>query len=116
MSDLHATVSSSLAERYEALAALVREQVEPMSDEQFWRKPLSETQRPAKQDVLRHFDEAVAVVLRAIRAQSEADWLKAYTARREEDAGNRFNIFLRCATRLDLDVGQLIYLRYQLEG
>jgi uncharacterized damage-inducible protein DinB len=153
MSDLHATVSSSLAERYEALAAKIRELVAPLSDEQFWRKPFrfgnscghlllhltgnlnyyigteilgtgylrdrdlefSETQRPAKQEVLRRFDEAVTLVLRAIRTQSEADWSKAYTARREEDAGNRFNIFLRCATHLHLHMGQLIYVRYQLE-
>jgi hypothetical protein len=53
--------------------------------------------------------------LLAIRVQSEAGWSKPYAARREDDAGNRFNIFLRCATHLHLHVGQLIYLRYQLE-
>jgi hypothetical protein len=33
---------------------------------------------------------------------------------REEDAANRFNIFLRCATHLHLHVGQMIYLQYAL--
>jgi len=63
---------------------------------------------------LRNFDRAIEVVLRAIHAQSEEDWSKSYTAAREEDASNRFNIFLRCATHLHHHVGQMVYLCFEL--
>src|SRR5438876_11639453 len=68
-----------------------------------------------KNQVLKNFDGAIEVVLRAIRTQSESDWTKAYTATREDDAGNRFNIFLRCATHLHHHVGQMVYLCFELE-
>jgi uncharacterized damage-inducible protein DinB len=77
-------------------------------------REFSETQRPSKEEVLKRFDQAIVVVLRAIREQSEEDWSKSYTAMREEDAGNRFNIFLRCATHLHHHLGQMIYLGYEL--
>jgi hypothetical protein len=78
-------------------------------------REFAEPEHAPKQEVLRRFDEAMSVVLRAIRAQSAEDWSKAYTAAREEDAGNRFNIFLRCATHLHHHVGQMIYLCYELK-
>jgi DinB superfamily len=78
-------------------------------------REFSETARPPKQDVMKRFAEAVAMVARTARAQSEADWAQKYTAVREEDAENRFNIFLRCATHLHLHVGQMIYLQFELK-
>jgi hypothetical protein len=33
---------------------------------------------------------------------------------REEDADNRFNIFLRCASHLHHHVGQMMYLQKEL--
>ena len=77
-------------------------------------REFSEAARPAKSDVLKRFGEAVAMVARTARGQSGDDWGKNYTAMREEDAANRFNIFLRCATHLHLHVGQMIYLQYAL--
>ena len=74
-----------------------------------------ETARPSKHEVMNRFAETVAMVARAARAQSEADWGQKYTAVREEDAQNRFNIFLRCATHLHLHVGQMIYLHFELK-
>ena len=74
-----------------------------------------ETDRPPKSAVMKRFDDAVAVVLRAIAAQSEQDWSKPYTAAREEDAGNRFNLFLRCATHMHHHVGQMVYLCYEMK-
>ena len=79
-------------------------------------REFAEVERPPKEAVLKRFDDAVAVVLRAITAQSADDWSRPYTALREDDAGNRFNIFLRCATHLHLHVGQMIYLGYALKG
>jgi hypothetical protein len=74
----------------------------------------TEAARPEKALVIKRFNDSVAMVARAARAQSEEDWGKSYTAMREEDAANRFNIFLRCATHLHLHVGQMIYLQYAL--
>lgn len=78
-------------------------------------REFSETERPSKTDVMKRFAEAVAMVARTARAQSDADWGQKYTAAREEDAENRFNIFLHCATHLHLHVGQMIYLQFELK-
>jgi hypothetical protein len=149
---LNETVGVGFAKRYEGLGARVQELAEPLSDEQFWRKPFafgnsfghlvlhltgnlnyyigteiagtgyardrdrefSEAARPAKSEVMGRFSETVAMVARTARAQSTEDWSRSYTAMREEDAANRFNIFLRCATHLHLHVGQMIYLQFAL--
>jgi hypothetical protein len=70
--------------------------------------------RPAKADVMHRFDAAVTMVVNTIAAQSPADWSRDYTAQRE-DATNRFDILLRCATHFHLHVGQMIYLTYALK-
>jgi hypothetical protein len=77
-------------------------------------REFAEPDRPPKDTVMKRFDDAVAIVLRALAAQSEADWSRPYTAVRE-DAGNRFNLFLRCATHLHHHVGQMVYLGYELK-
>jgi hypothetical protein len=77
-------------------------------------REFSEAAPPAKDEVLKRFADAVAMVARAARAQAESDWGKPYKAVREEDAENRFNIFLRCATHLHLHVGQMLYLQFEL--
>jgi uncharacterized damage-inducible protein DinB len=77
-------------------------------------REFTEADRPAKRDVMRRFDEAIAVVACTVRGQSESDWSKAYAAMREETAGNRFVILLRCATHLHHHVGQMIYLQKEL--
>jgi hypothetical protein len=63
---------------------------------------------------LKDLAEAVALVARTARAQAEDDWGKFYKAAREEDAENRFNIFLRCATHFHLHVGEMVYLQFAL--
>jgi len=75
----------------------------------------TDASRPAKAEVLKKFDEAVAMVVQTIQKQTEAAWLTAYTAQGEEDAGNRFTIFLRCAAHAYHHVGQMIYLCKELE-
>jgi hypothetical protein len=79
-------------------------------------REFTEKDRPSKAEVMKSFDDAVAIVGRAIRAQSEKDWPTLYTALREDDAGNRFNIFLRCATHLHHHIGQMTYLQFALLG
>jgi DinB superfamily len=154
MDKLEGTVAAALSERYTTLAGKVRELAEPLTEDEFWRKPFpfgnsfghlvlhltgnlnyyigaqvagtgyvrdrdrefAEPEHPPKKEVMRRFDEAIAAVVRAIHAQSAEDWSKAYTAMREDDAGNRFNIFLRCATHLHHHVGQMMYLCFALHG
>jgi hypothetical protein len=55
------------------------------------------------------------MVGKTIRAQKEEDWAKAYAAKGEEDAGNRLTLVLRCATHLHHHVGQMMYLKNQVE-
>ena|SRR6202008_603247 len=74
----------------------------------------TESRRPSKTDVLRNFDEAIAMVIRTIERQSEADWTLPYSAEREPEAKNRFTLFLRCAVHLYHHVGQINYLCREL--
>jgi len=73
-----------------------------------------DTRRP-KEDVLRAFDEAVAMVLATIAAQSEEDWCTPYTAA-GHDAADRFSIVMHCATHLNHHLGQIIVLARQAAG
>lgn len=77
-------------------------------------KEFSETAAPAKQDVMKKFDEAIAMVLNTIRNQAPQDWSKAYTAVGSE-AANRFDMVLQCATHLHHHIGQMMYLEFELK-
>ncbi|HEY4977863.1 MAG TPA: DinB family protein [Candidatus Acidoferrum sp.] len=70
----------------------------------------TENRKPAKGEVLRRFDETVAMVAATIEKQTEEDWSRAYTAEREPQAKDRFTIFLRCGTHFYHHLGQIIYL------
>jgi hypothetical protein len=74
----------------------------------------TESRRPSKSQVLRKFDETIAMIIATIETQSETDWTAAYTAEREPEAQDRFTIFLRCASHLYHHVGQIIYLSREL--
>jgi len=70
----------------------------------------SESRQPPKAEVLRKFDETIALVLMTLERQSDADWTLPYSAERQPDATNRLAAFLRCAVHLDHHVGQIIFL------
>ena len=74
----------------------------------------SETARPAKEDVLKKFDQAIDIVIGAIDSQSAEDWSKEYTAV-GVDARDRFAVLLLCATHLHHHVGQMMYLASELK-
>jgi len=67
-----------------------------------------------KAEVLRRFDDAIAMVIATIEKQSESDWDAPYSAEREPAAKNRFAIFLNCATHLYHHIGQVNYLSREL--
>ena len=74
----------------------------------------TEASRPAKDEVMRRFADAISLAARTARAQTEQDWTREYKAERDESE-NRFQIFLRCATHLHLHIGQMIYLQFALQ-
>jgi uncharacterized damage-inducible protein DinB len=70
--------------------------------------------RPSKADVLRGFDDTIALVARTAETQSERDWALPYSADGEPEASTRYAAFLRCALHLYHHIGQIIYLCREL--
>jgi DinB family protein len=73
------------------------------------------TRHLPKEEVLQHFEQAIAMVRKAIQDQSDADWLASYSAVGSGDVGSRFHMVLKCAAHLDHHVGQMIYLCFALK-
>jgi uncharacterized damage-inducible protein DinB len=70
----------------------------------------AETSRIPKDELLKRFDEAIAVVADVLLKQSESDWGAAYSAKGMEEISNRFSAFLHCAAHVYHHTGQMIYL------
>jgi uncharacterized damage-inducible protein DinB len=77
-------------------------------------REFTDTNPPAKAEALRKLDEAVAMVVSTIRAQTDEDWAQPYSAIGDTGVGNRFNMILRCATHFYHHLGQMIYLHHEL--
>lgn len=73
----------------------------------------TDTRHPPKQETLKRFDQAVAMVLQTIQAQSPEDWSADYTGA-GTDARSRIDIVVRCVSHMELHIGQMIYLKYAL--
>ena len=152
MSELAKTVAEDLSAYYEMVRVQTHKWVDPLSDKQIWRRPLShgnsvghlllhmagnlnyyigarvaetgyvrdrereftETGRISKHELLAAFDRTIAMVCETIRKQTAEDLLKPYSAAREPEAEERFNIFLRCAGHAYHHVGQIVYLSREL--
>src|ERR1700731_4439604 len=67
---------------------------------------------PPKDEALQRFDDAVAMVLKTIRAQSPEDWSAEYSGA-GTDAKNRLEIAVICAAHMQHHIGQMIYLNYE---
>jgi uncharacterized damage-inducible protein DinB len=76
-------------------------------------REFTEADRPSKDEVLRKFDDAIKLVVDAIRQQSPENWSAAYSAERSNEK-NRFAIVLSCAAHADHHLGQIIYLSTEL--
>lgn len=154
VAELNETVGAGLAAYYEYVGQHLHQWADPLSNEQFWRKPypygnsvghlvlhltgnlnyyigarvaetgyvrdrdreFTDQKPPHKDEALRAFDRTIAMVLATIRKQSVEDWGKAYTAEREPEAQDRFQIFVRCAGHAYHHVGQIVYLSRELAG
>jgi len=77
-------------------------------------KEFTEASRPSKQDVLKKFDDAIAMVVQTIRSQSADDWSAPYSGTGAE-AKTRFEMVLHSATHLHHHIGQMVYLGYELK-
>jgi hypothetical protein len=75
----------------------------------------SDATPPSKAEALRKFDDAIAMVVRAIESQSPEDWSKPYEAT-GADAKDRFGMVLSCATHLHHHIGQMMYLGFEWKG
>jgi uncharacterized damage-inducible protein DinB len=152
MEEMNETVSAGLAAYYQYIAAQLHKWVDPLSNEQFWRKPypygnsaghlvlhltgnlnyyigarvaesgyvrdrdreFTDKQPPTKEAALQAFDRTIAMVVATIRKQKAADWGRPYTAEREPEAEDRFQIFVRSAGHAYHHVGQILYLTREL--
>ena len=77
-------------------------------------KEFADTAQRAKSDVLRAFDQAVDLLLSALRAQGVADWSLPLEAVGAEDVKDRLSMFVRCVAHLDHHAGQMIYICKEL--
>jgi uncharacterized damage-inducible protein DinB len=69
---------------------------------------------PSKEEALKRFDDAVAMVVQTIRAQSSDDWSAEY-AGAGTDATTRLDIVVVCVAHMQHHIGQMIYLGYEFQ-
>ncbi len=67
---------------------------------------------PSKAEALKRFDDAVAMVVKTIGAQSSEDWSAEYSGA-GTDAKTRLDMIMQCAAHMQHHIGQMIYLGYQ---
>ncbi len=77
-------------------------------------REFSDPDPPSKEEALRRFDEAVAMVIRTIKEQSTEDWSREYSGV-GADAKNRLAMVLQCAAHMQHHIGQMIYLAYECQ-
>jgi hypothetical protein len=78
-------------------------------------REFTEPRRAPKEEVLQRFDEAIAMVVWTVRAQSDEDWSAPYDAVGAGGVGSRFHMVLKCAAHIDHHVGQMIYLGFEFK-
>jgi hypothetical protein len=76
-------------------------------------REFADSNPPSKEETIRQFDEAVAMVLESIRHQSAGDWSKEYSGVGAK-ARNRLDMVVACAAHMQHHIGQMIYLTYEL--
>ncbi len=77
-------------------------------------REFSDATPPSKSETLKHFDDAIGMVLKTIHSQSPGDWSKPYTGV-GADAHDRYEMVLQCVTHLHHHIGQMMYLGFELK-
>jgi uncharacterized damage-inducible protein DinB len=67
---------------------------------------------PSKDEALKRFDDAIAMVLETVRAQSPEDWSAEYSGA-GTPANTRLDMIMQCAAHIQHHIGQMIYLGYE---
>ena len=67
---------------------------------------------PSKDEALKRFDEAIAMVVQTIQTQTADDWAAAYTGA-GANAANRLDMVIQCAAHIQHHIGQMIYLNHE---
>jgi hypothetical protein len=67
---------------------------------------------PSKEEALKRLDDAAAMVIQTVHAQSPEDWSKEYSGA-GANAKNRFDMVMQCAAHMQHHIGQMIYLDYE---
>ncbi len=75
-------------------------------------REFSDPNPPSKEQALRGLDEAVAMVVKTIKSQSQGDWAATYSAV-GANASCRLDMVVQCAAHMQHHVGQMIYLNYE---
>jgi hypothetical protein len=75
-------------------------------------KEFNDPNPPSKEEALKRFDDAVAMVVKTIQSQSPEDWSSAY-AGTGATARNRLDMVVQCAAHIQHHIGQMIYLNYE---
>jgi hypothetical protein len=69
---------------------------------------------PSKEEALKNFDNAIAMVLATIRKQSSDNWSADY-AGEGTDSKTHLAITVQCAAHMQHHIGQMIYLVYEFK-
>ncbi|HMD40960.1 MAG TPA: DUF1572 family protein [Candidatus Acidoferrum sp.] len=77
-------------------------------------REFTEPTKPGKANVMKAFDQTIAIVVATLQKQTPGDWMAGYSGEREPEAKERFMIFLRCASHAYHHVGQIIFLAKEL--
>ena len=64
---------------------------------------------PSREEALRHFDTAIAMVVKTVREQSSNDWSQEYSGIGTK-AANRLAMVMQCESHLQHHIGQMIYI------
>jgi len=72
-------------------------------------REFTEPNPPSKEEALKRLDDAVAMAIAAVDAQTAADWAKSYSAV-NTNCSNRLDMVLQCAAHMQHHIGQMIYL------
>jgi hypothetical protein len=77
-------------------------------------REFSDPNPPSKDEALKRFDAAVAMVVKTVQGQAPEDWSAEYSGA-GADAKNRLEMILQCAAHMQHHIGQMIYLGYELQ-
>jgi hypothetical protein len=77
-------------------------------------REFSDPNPPSKDEALKRFDAAVAMVVKTVQGQSSDDWSAEYSGA-GADAKNRLEMVVQCAAHMQHHIGQMIYLGYELQ-